>query len=54
MGLGLIRSFSLASSGFFSELDASLSVDNLGDVVAYDQCGLPQPGRTIRVAVRMR
>ncbi len=31
-----------------------LAVDNIGDTTVYDQCGLPQPGRTIRVGVELR
>lgn len=33
---------------------AVLAVDNIGDTTAFDQCGLPQPGRTIRVGVQLR
>lgn len=31
-----------------------VAVDNIGDTTVYDQCGLPQPGRTIRVGVELR
>jgi iron complex outermembrane receptor protein len=31
-----------------------MAVDNLGDTATYDQCGLPRPGRTFRLQVRLR
>ncbi|MFN2315355.1 MAG: TonB-dependent receptor plug domain-containing protein [Gemmatimonadales bacterium] len=33
---------------------ALLAVENLSDATVYDQCGLPQPGRTVRVGVELR
>ncbi|HEX6939855.1 MAG TPA: TonB-dependent receptor [Longimicrobiales bacterium] len=33
---------------------ARLSLDNVTDATVYDQCGLPQPGRTLRVQLRFR
>ncbi|MFS8637870.1 MAG: hypothetical protein FWJ74_07270, partial [Gemmatimonadota bacterium] len=30
------------------------SLDNLADAAVYDQCGLPQPGRTLRFQLRLR
>jgi iron complex outermembrane recepter protein len=33
---------------------ALMAVDNLSDATVYDQCGLPQPGRTVRVGVEVR
>lgn len=30
------------------------SLDNLADAAVYDQCGLPQPGRTLRLQLRLR
>jgi iron complex outermembrane receptor protein len=35
-------------------LRATLAVDNLTDATVYDQCGLPQPGRTVRVGLELR
>jgi hypothetical protein len=32
----------------------AVGVDNLTDEVIYDQCGLPQPGRTLRIQLRVR
>lgn len=31
----------------------SAFLDNLGDAAVFDQCGLPQPGRTLRVGVQL-
>jgi iron complex outermembrane receptor protein len=53
VGFGLERSFALVAAPF-SALDATFGVENLADVVAYDQLGLPQPGRTVRLGVRVR
>ena len=47
-GGGVEREFVLRASGLLSRLLASINVDNLTDAGVYDQCGLPQPGRTIR------
>ena len=35
-------------------LRATLALDNLTDATVYDQCGLPQPGRTLRLAIELR
>ncbi|MGH7717776.1 MAG: TonB-dependent receptor domain-containing protein, partial [Gemmatimonadaceae bacterium] len=32
----------------------ALSLDNVTDAAVYDQCGLPQPGRTLRLVVSWR
>ena len=34
--------------------ELAVGADNLGDEVIYDQCGLPQAGRTFRVQLRVR
>lgn len=36
------------------EIELAAGGDNLTDEVIYDQCGLPQPGRTFRVQLRLR
>lgn len=48
------RSFAVARSGPLRMLRALLSFDNIGNVAVYDQCGLPQPGRTLRVMMSLR
>jgi iron complex outermembrane receptor protein len=40
--------------GVLSTLRATVAVDNVADATAYDQCGLPQPGRTLRFGVEVR
>ncbi|HEU4630241.1 MAG TPA: TonB-dependent receptor [Gemmatimonadaceae bacterium] len=42
-----------AASALFSRLRASLSLENAADAAVYDQCGLPQPGRTVRLMVEV-
>jgi iron complex outermembrane receptor protein len=46
--LALERRFTVRSSGPFSWLRTVLALDNVGNTAIYDQCGLPQPGRTLR------
>jgi iron complex outermembrane receptor protein len=40
--------------GPLSILETSLALDNATDATVFDQCGLPQPGRTLRLQVRVR
>lgn len=42
-----------AANALLSILRTRLSVDNLTDRTVYDQCGLPQPGRTLRLTVML-
>ena len=35
-------------------LRATVAVDNVTSAAVYDQCGLPQPGRTVRAGVELR
>ncbi len=37
-----------------SAVELAVGADNLSDEVIYDQCGLPQPGRTFRIQLRLR
>jgi len=50
----LSREFRLRSSGFGSRAELRAALDNITDTAIYDQCGLPQPGRTFRFQVRLR
>jgi iron complex outermembrane receptor protein len=52
LDLGLRRGFSLGE-GPFSRAEAVLALDNATDGVVLDQCGLPQPGRTLRLQLRI-
>ena len=47
------RGFSFVR-GLFQSVRALIAIDNVGDVAVYDQCGLPQPGRTLRLMVNFR
>ena len=51
--LGLRRAFGWAS-GLLSRTEAHVSLDNATDGLILDQCGLPQPGRTLRIHLRLR
>jgi iron complex outermembrane recepter protein len=53
---GLERSWSLArgAGALLRMLRASAWVENAADSPVYDQCGLPQPGRTVRFALELR
>ncbi len=47
------RDFAVRSRGLLSHLRATLAVDNAFDAAVYDQCGLPEPGRTIRIGMTL-
>jgi len=49
------RAWPLAASGAaaFRQVEARLAIDNVGDKALYDQCGLPQPGRRVRLELRV-
>ncbi|MBX6364868.1 MAG: TonB-dependent receptor [Gemmatimonadetes bacterium] len=53
--LELSRTWALRSrpTSGFGRLEGRISVDNVGDVARYDQCGLPQPGRLLRFQLRL-
>lgn len=55
LGAELGRTWNLRpeGGGWFGRLETRVSVDNVNDVALYDQCGLPQPGRLVRVQVRV-
>ncbi len=48
------RGFAIRDRGLFRALRAVLAFDNFSNAAAFDQCGLPQPGRTIRVMMNLR
>jgi len=48
VNLALEKSFVLSRRGAVRSLRAVLSLDNASNSAIYDQCGLPQPGRTLR------
>ncbi len=51
--LGVRRVFSGSRSGRLRRVDVSLNVTNVADAVVWDQCGLPQPGRTVMLQLRV-
>jgi iron complex outermembrane receptor protein len=51
--LSRVWSFRAVTTSWFERLEGRLSVDNVRDVARYDQCGLPQPGRLLRLQVRV-
>ena len=53
--LQVARSFQLRSpAAGLGRVDLQVAVDNVADSAIYDQCGLPQPGRTVRLQVHLR
>ncbi|HEX6309019.1 MAG TPA: TonB-dependent receptor [Longimicrobiales bacterium] len=50
----LARAFSARRSGPASRLELRAAVDNIADSAIHDQCGLPQPGRTLRIQLSVR
>lgn len=47
------RSFSVGRRGLLQRLSALVALDNVGNRTVYDQCGLPQPGRTLRFGLTL-
>ena len=52
LDLGLRRVFGMGAQ-ILGRAEAALSLDNATDAVVLDQCGLPQPGRTLRIQIRI-
>jgi iron complex outermembrane recepter protein len=48
------RDVRVRRSGFGSRLELRAALDNATDATVYDQCGLPQAGRTVRLQLRLR
>ncbi len=48
------RGFSLRGGGLLRKLTALVAMDNVANRTVYDQCGLPQPGRTLRFGVTLQ
>jgi iron complex outermembrane receptor protein len=48
------RDLALGARGLWSALRLSVGIDNLLDRLTYDQCGVPQVGRTLRVGLQLR
>ncbi len=41
-------------TGVMKSIRALIALDNLMNATVYDQCGLPQPGRTLRIGLQLR
>jgi iron complex outermembrane receptor protein len=52
LDLGIGRSFG-GGGRPFRGAEATIRLDNATDAAVFDQCGLPQPGRTLQVQVRV-
>ncbi len=52
LDLSLRRVFASGSSAL-SRIEAVINLDNATDALVLDQCGLPQPGRTLRFQLRV-
>ena len=52
LDLSLGRVFQLRP-GALGRVEAAVNLDNVTDAVVWDQCGLPQPGRTLRLQLRL-
>jgi iron complex outermembrane receptor protein len=50
----IAREFRPRRGGFGSRFELRAALDNASDAAVYDQCGLPQPGRTVRLQLRLR
>lgn len=51
----LARTFRLPrTTATFQRVGLEVAVSNIIDSAVYDQCGLPQPGRTLRFQIRLR
>lgn len=47
------RSFNLRGRGLLQKLTALVALDNISNRMVFDQCGLPQPGRTLRFGLTL-
>ncbi|MBM4187781.1 MAG: TonB-dependent receptor [Gemmatimonadetes bacterium] len=47
------RRWATRRSGLLSRLETSLAIDNAGNRALFEQCGLPRPGRLLRLQVRL-
>ena len=53
VGFKLKRLFRLNNGKRLNNLDSSIAVSNFGNSLIFDQCGLPQPGRTVELQLRL-
>lgn len=53
VGTGVDRGWPVVAR-LWTRLTASVQVENVLDAAVYDQCGLPQPGRTLRFGIALQ
>jgi iron complex outermembrane receptor protein len=53
MDISASRSFGRRADGG-ARMEVRVAADNIFDSAIYDQCGLPQPGRTLRLQLSVR
>lgn len=49
----LSRVWHIRPTGLLARLEGRIALDNIGNLALYEQCGLPGPGRLLRVQVRL-
>jgi iron complex outermembrane receptor protein len=54
IGFALERRMTVSQRGAVRSVRALFALDNAGNTTIYDQCGLPQPGRTLRLMFTMQ
>jgi len=52
-GTEVYRNWTVRQAGLLSHLQTRVAVDNLANTALYDQCGLPRPGRLLRIEFRL-
>jgi iron complex outermembrane receptor protein len=52
LDLGIRRDWQIGA-GMWSSIRTTVSIDNAADTAVFDQCGMPQPGRTVRLGIEM-
>jgi iron complex outermembrane receptor protein len=52
LDFGLRRDWQIGT-GMWSAIRTTVSLDNAADTAVFDQCGMPQPGRTVRLGIEM-
>ena len=53
LNLELRRTFRRPGGGRLRNIDVIVGMENVTDAAVYDQCGLPQPGRTLTAQIRL-
>ncbi len=51
--LGVRRTWVVGQEALVRRVRTTVSLDNVADAAVYDQCGMPQPGRMLRVGIEV-